>query len=577
MEELNKLGYCDNEFVNNLDINSNIQIIGRVQSGKTKMSTDLALRILFEKGSNVAYVLNNFKMDKLSWEDRFMRLVGNYNRHSKNLEELKSKMAKYVVFFDCTCNIGILGNLINESSYPKIFVFLGNSKTVKKFNQMYKKINRNLYTIIDESDALCVSNGSKIVARELHKLMELSQGSSRITATPNAHIILKEKNFLYCRNVYITQTTFDHVSYGHPKFEIIQTKNNLFLSGGKRDELPVYEDDQIDEITDIIYDEMCISETIGRVPIGFINVTYLTDQHNYIVELVQEYFPDTTFVCIYKSEITIKYSRETNLTEEEITERKTQSLQQNMSYLQEEIETGLYDHSLILLVGSNQITRGQSPRSEVSNYRSYRDIIYAQFMICASSGNKANDSLVQTMLRVGGVFKGQDEHFDGVRLYTTKDMKDNLDITMDWIERSILEFSKEENKDLKTLEVVPKVSKKPSRKPFPLSKGKFSWIKSNRLDGYYHTEESMERNLQFVPETGTINTNGDTIASKIYRILKDTNEWMTAKEVMNSQEDWNMTTKTPLFTITTTMIRLFNKTIIKRKKNGDGIYVYKVT
>lgn len=573
-DDRNILNYTSDNAVMSFNLNEHTQASGSVQSGKTKFFTNLALRNIFTRKCHSIVILNNFVCDRISWCDRFQRIIRESVKFHKNvMSESERLMIEYVVIISADMTSAHMQSCI-DSVIPKIFVLLGNISTLEKFKNVCKNRNKqnDLYTIVDESDNLSTEKSKCKRATAIHDIIDLSIASCRITATSYSHWMLHERNPLYCENVVKLDVSSDHVSFGHPKFQL-NVIEDVYL-GNDKNKLSA---ENIDEIVSIIETEISNSENIGRLPVGMINISTYTAKHKYIRKLIKKYFPQTTFVNIYDSKIVVNYPEDSDLIIFKQHLRETMSLQQNLDFIRRETEEhGV--HKLVIIIGCNQISRGQSPRSEVDNYRSYSGIIYAQFLIFAAATSKVTDGLVQSVLRPGGIFKKQDHNFDGIRVYTTSDIIENLSVAMAWNDTSLLEFGKKENVGLRTVEVIPKLAAKPSRKPTTSFK---RWKKHKKLTGVYHTNEKMDRDLRNLETVQQKKTNetielGETQKKKIYNILKNIGNWMNGDDIYNSCNDWVLNSTNPKTVIRARLLELYNNGYIERKMNSSGVYIYKV-
>lgn len=579
-ETIGEENALSNDFVNSVNLESNTLIVGRVQEGKTKVCMDLALRVLFEKKWSVLCILNNFTNDLLSWQGRFIRLMNEY--------ENMGSVDDHVVYVKNT-NEKKLTSYINGK--PKIYVILGNSYNGQKFNYAldHRLYDRGLYVIVDESDSLMVSSTKKKVCCEILNTLSKSKGSAWITATPNSHLVIQSNELsLKCSDVLEMPRNENHVSYGHPKFIINEIPYDFYSSNKKGIGLQNTNSPEDVELFYIIRNEFILSKRLNRVCIGFINITSFCGVHNRIVNKIKRWCSKATFICVYDSKIKVVYGKEHNLSYSTIRSREKMSLQKNMEFLQTEHNNKNYEHEIVFIIGSKQISRGQSPRSEVDHFSSFKDIWYAQFIIYACTSVKPTDELIQNVFRIGGIFPGyENDEFVGLNVYVTEKISKQLDISMQWFNESMENFKDPENKDEPVIKIVAWTKEKVNL--VSTSRGRHTYVTHNDVEGVAVTMESFIEKLENlgINDNSTVSsTNEETPESipwKILEILKENSDkWMSCREIFNEKsiawwnrsDNKNTSERQSFNNITHATLDLYKRKKIDRIKNR--VFKYKI-
>lgn len=487
------LGYQNNKFIMQIDMFSKLSIVqGNVQSGKFENAFALAMRAIFDYGTHVIYIINNYSSDMKQVKNRVNTLINNvYGLNCSN----KPDFDDYIVDVGKTSQ-SCLKKLFKDQENRYVFVSLGNKLSVSKLIKAYHNNNVPLYTIIDESDQLCTSTGIMDSERSIliKRIFELSNGCCRFTATPIAHISLNETYIdnITCNDIYYAPISKDYVSYGHSKFKIKELKMDMYMSTVNVD----YNELQKQYLYFIInnrlskWEQTKISETNPCV--GLINISSIKENHRSIEQVIKKRFV-ATFIRAYNGKYEVIYPDKTFLSDKERNRRTSFSLQEHLKTLHDEKKNKTYDHRLILIIGCNQIIRGIAIRSEIVGYCDLNHIIYAFFCIIDLSEKRPSDNLIQSVLRIGGIFKNQTDDFKGVTVYTSKSIKNNLKQIMKWNENIKKEIKKhkETGTNEKIINILPKFKYKPNR---DISSKNTKIYKDYDIGGYFASQESLDRN-----------------------------------------------------------------------------------
>lgn len=443
----------DINFTSNLSPNGHIQIVGEVQLGKCQSLIDLALYKIITN-HNVLILLNPLKKDILQLKNR-----------------LQEELLDYFIFIEKPNKI-FEEVLLNKNSF-KIYVMMARVDYITSFNQSFSP-SRSLYTIIDESDLFnhdkeqCENNTLNQRSNAILETIRLSKFNfCGITATPYAHTYIKEKYPITADKMYYIPISEDYVGFNSDVF-IKNEIDSLYLAKPSNKWSLNQEKLLIDILT---YEEHMTNSAIKK-PITLINLSSSISQHDYIRDVIQKYKPDITFIIINQSEIRV--SGKIYL----ITKTKTL---QEVLYI---IQTKLRVVKHIVIIGCCQINRGTSIRSEVPNYKSINDIIYATSYIYDCSNNKTTDEIFQSVNRICGIFKGyrNNPNFK-LRLYTTEKIIEHVSQQIKKDHNTRLENQKRSSKGHFVDEIMP-CSKDPSNYKI-LSKVRGRTLKLNTCISYH--------------------------------------------------------------------------------------------
>lgn len=511
-----------NEFIKGIDTSQKyIAITGKIQSGKTKTLMEYAFRCL-SLNKNVIVALRNSCDDLKTFLERGKRFVriACINRDIKDEKIIKKIFSRIFVNVKAETVENLEEKM--ENYMPKIYVVNSHVSHFKnKINPLLEGLSgefgiKEFVLIVDESDALSVMSDSLItsvqIIDELNTTADYVSQYVRLTATPYAHLFIREKIPLKCMCIYELLPCENYVSYGHEKFILKPLEHNLYMKNSKID------DYNKDYMYDIIYSEILrIRRAYNRFVVGYINLGRLKSVHEKVAELIKEEFSEVTFINIYDGSITVDYSEEF-LNKKEKLKRSRESVQKNLEYIQKESEDGVYNHTLVIILGRNQLGRGVSLRSEVDNFKSYRDIVFCDFTIIDVSDKMECDSMSQMVLRAGGVFKGIDKDFDGINIYTSQDVIDNLENTDKWYNESMKAIRSIDDSQIRTYEMVESMNYKPTR------------LLSKYQDKYHKSKITGERifvNMRTLIKTLDIikDNNDDNDDNEMSSIEKDFIKW----------------------------------------------------
>jgi len=173
--------------------------------------------------------------------------------------------------------------------------------------------------------------------------------------------------------------------------------------------------------------------------------------------------------------------------------------------------------------------------------------LYCQALIVDLSDTRAFDETLQSVFRVGGVFKGQDEDFKGVRIYTNRKIKSEIKRIIKWEKKTDKNIKKQVNTEQNVLNVVEplRAQVKPKRKITSKQKG---YHKSKHLSdkSHYPTQEKMKIDVEVAErkkarknaenkkkKSAEKNDTDDLDDAEIKRIEKSFKQW--SKEDCNTK------------------------------------------
>lgn len=452
-------------------------------------------------------------------------------------------------------------------------------------SQLYKLFDRchegPFAVIADESDVTAVNTKSSKSKRGVLIEQMLRHpncvGSLRVSATIYAHLVVDDSIPVLCRNIHIIPDHPCHVSYGHKKFELVPTINNLHLSKNS-----YYSPAQQKEFYRIIKESRDRLRLLGHIPVLLLMVSRNVREHGYIKDLLEKkYKKDVITIVVNDSKIKV------NNPDDELFQRKIDkiaTLQEVMSIVHSSLQSiGNKPSKLVAIIGDAMLGRGQSPRNEIPNFTDYKQIMFASTAIVACANNTPIDTIIQKNFRIGGIFPGQDVRFPTLRVYTDANTIKNIDTIMQWNETCFEIIQDPANAERIAREILP---------PIPLTqfdienkKDKLRKLSSKApsakrvQDLVFPTIESFEnamdkehRNLNPLLKEGST-------TRKILDLLTENADWMTRQEVyeMRPKEFWKLEhQQTPLHTIGSRLLELYEAGFIYRIKGEKRVFTYKV-
>lgn len=524
--ELYRLDYYSDEFVRPIQVKNHRTVIqGYVQQGKTKSIINFALKILVEKKMHVFIVIDNYTTILQSFMERFQKRINeNFTPrmiHKYSIE--KPDLTDYVINVGKTSEASLKA-FLKYRRHPRIFLCMGNKTVLNCLKETYINITTRrpkYFIIIDESDLLSTTGGKRIDSERSKILCEFIHGSfgaSRVTATPFSHFIVDHLN-TKCSDVKFLPDNDDYVSWGHRKFKVKPFTSDLFMTG-KNSEL-LWTDCMVENYKAIIDSSLNKNDKITIITASIGNlILHSQSVEQKTVELLKNSEVMLTVVRMYGGIIKVVcyHDKDSNEHDLELEEKNTWSLQQHLGFLQDQFTTeeqfNTHRH-LILIVGNKQISRGQSLRSEVEHYSSYKDILYCKTYINALSGKLSLDEVLQSVLRCGGIFKEQDNDFDGVCLYTSEDVIEAVNMVLEWQKELKERIQVPANRDKNVREVVCAfISDKRPRNLCSKQRGYI--VHEAFVNHYFPTEERLDFLLnghiynQDSEDEETVNNNNTT-------------------------------------------------------------------
>jgi hypothetical protein len=585
---LKHLGYDENKFEMELELSKDIALKGRIQEGKTNFCMNVALRAMYEKNKHVIMVVDNYTTMVDLFKHRVQQRIDEYypiqynssddSSEDSSDDESPCDISDYIVDVSTKDKDTIKQLLEHHNKF--IFLCIGNVKCLEKMLKAYKRSKSRCdgyYLVVDESDLLATVSGGTDSARSetIAKLKTRSFGSAFVTGTPYSSLILRMDNTISCDDVKYLPKNPDYVSFGHDKFKFryfdkksATAVNSLYM--GRRNELTA---DQVQCLHNIYKTEVNkeYKDTLITVNIGS-----LKKQFVHIEEKTIEFYDCSIIIRMYDGKIEVITYHNGKQVDKFC--QSGMSLQQNLLRLQN-LQSD-QRRRFIVLIGSKQISRGQSLRSEVAEYTSYKDILYCQALIVDLSDTRAYDETLQSVFRVGGVFKGQDEDFKGVRIYTDRKIKSEIKRIIKWEKKTDKNIKKQDNTEQNVLNVVEplRAQVKPKRKITSKQKG---YHKSKHLSdkSHYPTEEKMKidvedaerkkakKNAEKKTQSQALLRDG-TITKRIYDILvQNRGIYMTPREIYDTYDDkslWKISSNTPLSSIGKLLLDLYHSEKIEK-------------
>jgi len=552
------------------DNKEHIVVMGAVQSGKTKMMTQVGLYGISHYGMSSNIIVNNYQIDKESFIARLTRLIGNYSDQLC----LKPGVRPFAV------TMALLKRLVDPDSLkegPKIRPTLCNNTQLKKCFLTCDE--EDFITIADESDLTAVNE--KDAPRNMRgKIIEEMilhpncAGSIRVSATIQAHLTVDDTVPVKCGNIFVMPDNDCHVSYGSDKFKLVATENDFHLSKSCR-----YSPSQKRELFKLISFRSDYVRVMGHVPVFLFMLTRTIKEQEYIKDLLNnKYGMEAVFVVVNNGKIRVDHPGESDFNYKL---DKSMTLQDILREISETDMTG----KMVMIIGDAMLGRGQSPRSEIDNFISFKDIIFAQTSFVACSTTTCVDNLLQKTLRIGGIFPEWERNdFPPLHVYTSQNIINNVDIIMDWNRECIKMIKNPENADKLARDILPPIEPRLYFNPQdPKDKLRKVSRKAPRVvkkgDQVYLTSESYENRADLGSEGAGGNPllREGTISRKIIDILTETGQWMSSKEIYKYKpvEFWNLNTNTPVSSIGTEGFLLCKAKLIKRNIK-NGVYHYKI-
>lgn len=355
--------------VQDIDISKkNILINGDVQSGKTTIIIELALRI-FNENKNVFIFVNNFNMDLLQIKNRFENYFS--ENKLKNCVKLIDKKIKK-----------------KDIENKAIYIALCNASKINDINNNFVENNKQDYCcIIDESD-LFNQDADKNdkdtlnkVSKELNFFLSKANPIVRVTATSFSHMYVNEIYPLKGHDVYFMNKKDSYISFGHDNFKVIPIKNENGYeeseSGNESDEIiddteeqKLIEEFQEEESSEIENSEEFVKEadlylntqtyewtdkqknifysivesdreyftSKNILPIMIVNVSTLVKNHNYIKSIINQKYDDITVIMINESNVLIEYTKKNEKNEKKEIQNNFNTVQEGLTYIKSNID-----------------------------------------------------------------------------------------------------------------------------------------------------------------------------------------------------------------------------------------------
>lgn len=541
---------------------SRIQCRGEIQSGKTSQIIQLAI-YRFTQGYSV-FIVNQMLKDCHQMKKRFEDLLGPLMKVVRTPFSYSGKAAK---------------EAYRTLSGNHIFIANSHKTKLHDFHDYATSTGLKFYVIVDESDAfnsdvdMHAKEGLSGSISKLVEILELADGFCGFTGTDYSHTHLRDYFPLYCKNMFYLPVNPDYVSYMFcpGKLRVKALTTNLYLSRAN----PTWNQEQLELFYRVVEEEKINAPLHGaQIPVMIINVATEIAIHHYIADTLLKRYPKTTIIMVNNSEVILNEHR------------KFKMVQEALSHVQSELKK----HEFVAIITSKQMSRGTSPRSEVRDFSSVKQIIYATSIVYGCSEERAVDEMRQSVLRISGIFPDRPANFQ-LRVYTTKELYSILKNQHTHDLKNIEEIKKPENADKLISEVITpfEATVDPSmpdeefkvRRMTSRSRGAFT-AKKFTVEGKdiyectadkisIRTKEMKDSTNSDDSENGVKNTQ-----QKIMETLKK-NSWLTAKDIHSMRTDWNLRTKgTDVISISTACIKMMEKGQLERRHGSKGVYEYNV-
>jgi hypothetical protein len=425
------------------------------------------------------------------------------------------------------------------------------------------RADENFFTMIDEGDLynspLDMLDRMNKVTKEISRIKDSQYciGSEVVTATPYSLTYIRDKYPLTTTHVHWIPKTADYISYGHERFEVREI-DDIHLMDSKK------------EIRETL--EACIKDARENVNVVrmYINVTENVHEgiinHDVICKILKRINPEAFILTANDSTYILRYKCK---------ETKKQKKIECKSISDALMAYAPFADKELFIVSCKQTGRGHSIRTVSNLGYSTSDIIYANCEVFCCSEGSTTDSVVQQSLRIGGRFPGYDSD-DSFKLilYTTPFVINILDKQLEEDEINYKAFKN--NPDKQITELIRPTEDKVHK---VVSRTRGLYFQKKLKDQYYHTVDSFEKAIEYLDNYQQSESLGD-VALKILEILQVDNgeegpRKLTAEEIYRSGSDWNMTTKTPVDSIRSRCLKLYETGHVKRT-TGAVPYKYYV-
>lgn len=206
--------------MNNPALNSNVLMVGKVQSGKTS-NLELLTAIAFDNGYNIMVIYGGYDNSLLSQTtDRFKKTFNVEDEISYDSDSpavfTTSEKEKILGISD-----EIMGELL-ENEVPIIFVSMKRPQALQKVNNLFERLESkemlNAFIIDDEGDQASLNNAkdkknkASATYREIKRMKEALNDPLylSVTATPQANIFLNDLSVLRPDSIYRVQPGKDY-------------------------------------------------------------------------------------------------------------------------------------------------------------------------------------------------------------------------------------------------------------------------------------------------------------------------------------------------------------------------------
>jgi hypothetical protein len=585
----NPLTYgCANEFttriVNKVVQNNHTVLSGLIQGGKTEEMMKLALQFYFVHDLHVIILLNNYSVDKKTFMERLHRHINSYINTIYFVEDVDINDIKQEVVIDMMDH-KLDPKQRKEDFNPRIRLAMCNPTQLKKVEKLIKRNRKHEFVIIaDESDLIAIkpndddetkerkrkaSQRSEVVSRLL--LHSKCNKSVRVTGTEYAHLCVNETVPITGDNVFTLPVHKSYVSmyHGSKPVKLVPCPSNLFLKTHN----DVLDSNDRRTLVEYIDKRNQYLRDLNQLPVYLFTISHLVNvQYTAIQNFIMTVY-EKQALCIHicRGIVTLEH-KDFGLSNK-------LSLQGMLHEIQKlELDPNEY---MVFIVGHNMISRGQSPRSEVENYSHFKDIIFAQTHIMATRPNTCIDTLEQKAFRINGKFHGhEDLDFPQLEIFLPQRDIDNIKSVGQWKHKMIQKINQERVESYLTSLLDPlqhpkglKLRKLTSYAPRTRRVKKDNkTLTCFTQESYLKTKaevehESQEQEIRIVTGTSVF---------KILEILiSSPNDWMTAEDIYNSEDDWDLEGLTPVATIRAHCYRLLKANYVIRNR-VDNKYLYRI-
>lgn len=531
----------ESEDIYNLD--KSIIVIRDVQAGKRGMAVEY-MKQCITAGRSVIF----FTSDYTSYVNRMKATV---RENNINLCEVDIKNAQSVIE--------------DLKKLPKVLCCNGNDSQMNRVLDIIKNSEQKINIIFDEVDDL-VGESSKR-GKIIKELVKTVNGRFiGFTATP--FIIFWRKDILgldiYGGDIIFKSSPVDHVKFGDPTFKVVISEHKFKQEGFMPKEDKDYLDHCIENSNSHKFDK---GEVTGLLIVPGMETSVQEQIKNYLLEK----YPDS-FVVMANGDHDRVYNMKRDL-----------NGTRHAKYVSDLPKTLRSIHDMwkptdkyVFVLGRNKVGRSTSLRGELDSIPdSCHKMLMITNQIYCTSDIPDFSNIYQGGLRLQGVYPGEKPM---LTLFTSKCAATKIKEYREQIQNTIEAYA--EALDTLVQEGCPEVSNN-----FPKFEGKTikPYTACKAPHKYYSFNDKIFPTLESRLKEQAENPNRperkftSTTCSKILQILRNSKTFMSAEQIYKSisKKDWCFTSSTPIASISSDCLRMFEGGLLNREKEGVLKYAIK--